>query len=1103
MRQRRHQAATAPPVVVKRPQRQLFNIGKIEPELQTNGFLYTFVIVYILANALIFFVGAAPEWAEALLARQPAYVRVARAVARGAGALLNCNSAIVILVSARRLITYLRSTLLNMVVPFDKAMPNFHSLVGHVIVYATAAHCIGHGVNYVKNKLQSPGFHGYNSLLITGVALAAVVLAMRVALIASIRKKVFELFYYTHLTCFVLYYVLLVVHGAHHGVLTSWKYVVGPLVIYCIDRISRLLRNNIHGIEISPNSAITCGNKIVCLRIPRIFNYMAGQYCDIKVPLVSNVQWHPFTIASSPHENEMMFYIKATGNWTSKFCELFKDKTVFDGDIKVHIRGPFGSPAQHVDQYEHIVLISGGVGATPFASIAKYAHHWILNYTQRGANEHQTVANAFTRSQSVMNAIGSEDAVNAPNSAVLGGGGPDSALQPDIKRHGSGSNRSGNLMRNVSNLVSRTVSFNPATSIQPQPQHLSDRRTPAEDYSNGGSFPGPSGMYGVTSGSSDPALRGVASTRTFPAMPEVVLDLPYHAVSNHSGGHPPRSGDMAGFFSDGSAGGSNFSQSGAPGSADPLLDLGDPTAPVPNRRAGLASATPSPTPSSGLMYSGSSRNMVSRTTSSRRVMNDRLDNFSSGLDDLSRTDSHGRGKVEAIRECNSTTSLFSDLDDDTFEAVDDEETGPSLVARRDSGLFADSAGTRTSSENEFDSANLDSGDVEDMILRNVPLESNAAELIGVSMGSTAMVRHLMGFDGNRHIRPSLMRASMTFLDEARDSASLQERILFYLHTVTVNWFLLWIMLLRYCIAAIVGILSHGRLIGRPGLAVFVSRPLVVVDLIFALILVIPVMVAIVFELRIHGMSIFLADSYGNMFDIILLLPLASSCAVLSILALADVGKSVQHISKVTMFLFWPVMSMLLLWRIGRTIGSRILLAQYFRSTHSTTRSLDFIWMSSKFGEDDWLVREMLPLAESNIVRLHRFITSEKAEDAQVEPWTLDYEHVPLKTHYGRPDWNEVFEGIAERSKSGSVIGVFLCGPNSIWVAVQQAAMRAMAKSLDKAYRVGYQHPRNDPSRDIGQNPVRPGMRPSPSIRPNPAASHGCAVRFNLREEQFY
>jgi hypothetical protein len=324
-----------------------------------------------------------------------------------------------------------------------------------------------------------------------------------------------------------------------------------------------------------------------------------------------------------------------------------------------------------------------------------------------------------------------------------------------------------------------------------------------------------------------------------------------------------------------------------------------------------------------------------------------------------------------------------------------------------------------------------------------------------------------------------------------------------LHTVTVNWFLLWIMLLRYCIAAIVGIVSSGRLIGRPGLGVFRSGPLLVVDLIFALIVAVPVLIAIIFELRLHGLSIFLSDSYGNMFDIILLLPLTSSCAILSVLALAGVGDSVRHVSKVTMFLFWPVLSMLLLWRIGRTIGSRILLAQYFRSTHSTTRSLDFIWMSKKFGEDDWLVREMLPLAESNIVRLHRFVTGESPEDAQVEPWTLDYEHVPLKTHYGRPDWNEVFEGIAERSKSGSVIGVFLCGPNSIWVAVQQAAMRAMAKSLDKAYRVGYQQSRTDSSRDSRQNSGRPGMRPSPSMRPNPAASHGCAIRFNLREEQFY
>jgi len=41
-------------------------------------------------------------------------------------------------------------------------------------------------------------------------------------------------------------------------------------------------------------------------------SYKAGQYCDICIPSVSSMEWHPFTIASSPRGRFLEFYIKVS-----------------------------------------------------------------------------------------------------------------------------------------------------------------------------------------------------------------------------------------------------------------------------------------------------------------------------------------------------------------------------------------------------------------------------------------------------------------------------------------------------------------------------------------------------------------------------------------------------------------------------------------------------------------------------------------------------------------------------------------------------------------------------------------------------------------------
>ena len=82
---------------------------------------------------------------------------------------------------------------------------------------------------------------------------------------------------------------------------------------------------------------------------------------------------HPFTVTSSPGEENLSFHIRAVGNWTNDL----KAKAQEGGEVemraageeggrggggigKVRMTGMFGGVLQNVRKYEVIVLIGAG-----------------------------------------------------------------------------------------------------------------------------------------------------------------------------------------------------------------------------------------------------------------------------------------------------------------------------------------------------------------------------------------------------------------------------------------------------------------------------------------------------------------------------------------------------------------------------------------------------------------------------------------------------------------------------------------------------------------------------------------------------------------------
>ena len=118
--------------------------------------------------------------------------------------------------------------------------------------------------------------------------------------------------------------------------------------------------------ELLPSDVI----KIKFYRPPNL-KYMSGQWVRLACSVFRSNEFHSFTLTSSPHENFLSCHIKAQGPWTWKLRNYF-DPCNFNVETeppKIRIEGPFGGGNQDWYKFEVAVMVGGGIGVTPYASM--------------------------------------------------------------------------------------------------------------------------------------------------------------------------------------------------------------------------------------------------------------------------------------------------------------------------------------------------------------------------------------------------------------------------------------------------------------------------------------------------------------------------------------------------------------------------------------------------------------------------------------------------------------------------------------------------------------------------------------------------------------
>ncbi|XP_059558440.1 dual oxidase 1 isoform X2 [Myotis daubentonii] len=315
-------------------------------------------------------------------------------LSRGTAASISFMFSYILLTMCRNLITFLRETFLNRYVPFDAAV-DFHRLIASTAIVLTVLHSAGHVVNVYLFSVSPlsilsclfPGlFHDDGSEFpqkyywwffqtvpgLTGVMMLLVLAVMYVFASRHFRRCSFRGFWLTH-HLYILLYILLIIHGSFALIQLPRFHIffLVPALIYGGDKLVSLSRKKVE-ISVVKAELLPSGVTHLQFQRPQGFEYKSGQWVRIACLALGTTEYHPFTLTSAPHEDTLSLHIRVAGPWTTRLREIYSPPTNGCASYpKLYLDGPFGEGHQEWHKFEVSVLVGGGIGVTPFASILK------------------------------------------------------------------------------------------------------------------------------------------------------------------------------------------------------------------------------------------------------------------------------------------------------------------------------------------------------------------------------------------------------------------------------------------------------------------------------------------------------------------------------------------------------------------------------------------------------------------------------------------------------------------------------------------------------------------------------------------------------------
>ncbi|KAM0257183.1 hypothetical protein ACHAQJ_004545 [Trichoderma viride] len=174
---------------------------------------------------------------------------------------------------------------------------------------------------------------------------------------AVIRRWWYELFYYIHISFWIIAIVMVGLHQPAFGTKAIYVVIV-VAAIWVLDRLVRVSRLLIYSTN---NSAILTplpngGTRVTLKKAP--MGAVSGQHCFLWIPSVRTCETHPFTIASM---DPLEFVVSCHDGFTR---DLHRYAVKNPGvTVKASVEGSYGT-LPNASEYERVVLVAGGSGST-------------------------------------------------------------------------------------------------------------------------------------------------------------------------------------------------------------------------------------------------------------------------------------------------------------------------------------------------------------------------------------------------------------------------------------------------------------------------------------------------------------------------------------------------------------------------------------------------------------------------------------------------------------------------------------------------------------------------------------------------------------------
>ncbi|CAE6513236.1 unnamed protein product [Rhizoctonia solani] len=221
-----------------------------------------------------------------------------------------------------------------------------------------------HGSLWINNRIRN----GQDILLRTGIKeregqAAYGILCMLVLLsLRPVRAYAYQFFYASHVLGYVAFFIMICYHTPYAE---PWIY--PPIAFWGLDLLLRLVRFRIKDAYVT-----AVDQQMTIVKIPDVQGgWLAGQHVRLRVFFDGRpFESHPLTILNAdsatsalPSSTGITLGVRAVGDWSRALNKLAKDQGT-DSHMAVMVDGPYGGLTFDLGDFESVLLVAGGSGAT-------------------------------------------------------------------------------------------------------------------------------------------------------------------------------------------------------------------------------------------------------------------------------------------------------------------------------------------------------------------------------------------------------------------------------------------------------------------------------------------------------------------------------------------------------------------------------------------------------------------------------------------------------------------------------------------------------------------------------------------------------------------